>query len=65
MCQYESHDGMASRLRDLENRYGRQGLAKVGVVGNSVQGRSLVYIKISKNATGPRALGEPLFKYVY
>ena len=65
MCKYEGHDEMAARLRNLENRYGRQGLAKVGVVGNSVQGRSLVYIKISKNATGPRTLGEPLFKYVH
>ena len=62
MCRYESHDEMVAKLRNLENRYGRQGLAKVGSVGKSVQGRDLIYIKISRNATGRRTTGEPMFK---
>ena len=62
MCRYESHEEMIGRLRNLENRYGRQGLAKVGSIGKSVSGRDLVYIKISRNATGPRSKTEPMFK---
>ena len=62
MCRYERHEEMISRLRNLENRYGRQGLAKVGSIGKSVLGRDLVYIKISRNATGTRSKTEPMFK---
>ena len=64
MCKYESHAEMVGRLRNLEYRYGKQGLAQVGTVGKSVQGRELVYIKIGKNVTGRRAIGKPMFKYV-
>ena len=64
MCRYESHEEMLRRLHQLENLYGRQGLIEVGTVGESVERRPLVYIKISKNATGQRTLGEPMFKYV-
>ena len=62
MCRYETHGELISRLSSLENRYGRQGLVKVGSVGKSVLGQDLVYIKISRNATGPRTVGEPMFK---
>ena len=60
MCRYDRHEEMVGRLRQLENRYGQ--LAKVGSIGKSVSGRDLVYIKISRNATGPRAISEPMFK---
>ena len=65
MCRYESHEDLHTRLRNLESRYGgRKGLAQLGTVGNSVTGRPLVFIKISKNATGPRTLTEPMFRHV-
>ena len=62
MCRYERHEEMIGRLRSLENTYGRQGLAKVGSIGKSVLGRDLVYIRISRNATGSRSKTEPMFK---
>ena len=64
MCRYEKHGEMVSRLRNLERQYGRQGLVKIGSIGKSVSGRDLIYVKISRNATGPRKLTEPMFKYV-
>ena len=63
MCRYERHGEMISRLRNLERQYGGQGLVKIGSIGKSVSGRDLVYVKISRNATGPRKLTEPMFKY--
>ena len=38
-------------------------IAKVGMIGSSVEGRALVYIKISANVTRRSHL-EPMFKYV-
>ena len=64
MCRYEKHGEMIGRLRNLERQYGRQGLVKIGSLGKSVAGRDLIYIKISRNATGPRQMTEPMFKYV-
>ena len=63
MCRYEKHGEMIGRLRSLERQYGRQGLVKIGSIGKSVSGRDLIYIKISRNATGPRQMTEPMFKY--
>ena len=60
MCRYEGHEQMVGKLQNLAKTYGH--LAKVGSIGRSVSGRDLVYIKISRNATGPRALTEPMFK---
>ena len=37
MCSYESHNEMLGKLKTLESRH--PNLAKIGVIGNSVQGR--------------------------
>ena len=39
------------------------GLAEVGIIGKSVKGRDLAYIKIS-NGVHNRSLSEPMFKFV-
>ena len=44
MCEYETHEELIERLRQLERKY--PGLAQVGSVGKSVKGREMVYIKI-------------------
>ncbi len=62
MCRYESHEQMIRKLQTLAARYPH--LAAVGSVGKSVQGRDLIFIKISGNATQGRDLLEPMFKYV-
>ena len=37
MCSYENHNQMLSKLQNLERRF--PNLAKVGVVGNSAEGK--------------------------
>ena len=49
MCHYESHEEMLEKLESLATQY--PNLALVSSVGNSVQGRSLAYIKISGNVS--------------
>ncbi len=49
MCKYESHEEMVNRLSRLSDQFPE--LARVGSIGRSVQGRPLVYIKISANVT--------------
>ena len=49
MCDYESHEEMIEKLEILATQY--PNLAMVDSVGNSVQGRTLVYIKISGNVS--------------
>lgn len=61
MCDYEDHSRMISRLTRLAERF--PGLAQIGAIGKSVQGKALVYIKISTNVTDRSHL-EPMFRYV-
>jgi len=61
MCDYESHEDMYRKLDTLAKTYPR--LARLGTVGKSVQGRELLYIKISANVNNRTRL-EPMFKYV-
>merc|ERR1712032_271283 len=61
MCRYENHKEMIGRLQNLVQRF--PDIAKVGSIGNSVQGRPLVYIKLSANVE-KRSLLEPMVKYV-
>merc|ERR1719412_1704497 len=61
MCSYESHNEMIRKLQNIERRH--PNIAKVGTIGSSVEGRALVYIKISGNVTRRSHL-EPMFKYV-
>ena len=61
MCDYESHEDMYCKLDTLAKTYPR--LARLGTVGKSVQGRELLYIKISANVNNRTRL-EPMFKYV-
>eukprot|EP00095_Tigriopus_kingsejongensis_P002182 maker-scaffold2006_size22768-snap-gene-0.7 protein:Tk02182 transcript:maker-scaffold2006_size22768-snap-gene-0.7-mRNA-1 annotation:"carboxypeptidase d" len=61
MCSYESHQDMINKLTALVARY--PDMAQIGTVGKSVQGRDLVFIKISSNVT-ERSFMEPMFKFV-
>ncbi|XP_023346560.1 carboxypeptidase M [Eurytemora carolleeae] len=61
MCEYENQREMVDRLMQLQRNY--PSLAKVGAIGKSVEGRSLVYIKISENVN-QRSFLEPMVKYV-
>ena len=45
MCKYDSHEEMVGRLRALEVEH--PGLAKTGIIGKTVEGRDLFYIKVS------------------
>ena len=49
MCEYENHEEMVEKLESLAIKY--PNLAMVGSVGNSIQGRPLAYIKISRNVS--------------
>ncbi len=49
MCGYQSHRSLLRRLRRLEERF--PGLARVGSIGSSVEGRDLAFIKLSSNVT--------------
>ena len=49
MCNYGDHNQMVNRLNRLAEQFPT--LAQVGSIGRSVQGRPLVYIKISGNVT--------------
>ena len=44
MCEYDSHEAMVERLRALEVSH--PGLAKTGIIGKTVEGRDLLYIKV-------------------
>ncbi len=61
MCAYDTFDQMVDRLKRLELDHPH--LAKTGIIGTSVKGRDLVYIKISSGVHN-RTLSEPMFKYV-
>ena len=45
MCEYDTHEEMVGRLRALEVDH--PGLAKTGIIGKTVEGRDLFYIKVS------------------
>ena len=45
MCEYDTHEEMVGRLRALEVEH--PGLAKTGIIGKTVEGRDLFYIKVS------------------
>merc|ERR1719242_2549660 len=61
MCRYESHREMVDRFMRIQSNFPH--IAKVGSIGRSVQGRQLVYLKLSANPE-TRSLMEPMFKYV-
>ena len=50
MCEYDSHEEMVGRLRALEVEH--PGLAKTGIIGKTVEGRDLFYIKVSNPHMG-------------
>ena len=45
MCKYEAHEEMVARLRALEVEY--PGLARTGIIGKTVEGSDIFYIKVS------------------
>ena len=49
MCRYDSHEELVGRLRALEAEH--PGLAKTGIIGKTVEGRDLFYIKVRKQET--------------
>ncbi|XP_040583270.1 carboxypeptidase D isoform X1 [Lepeophtheirus salmonis] len=59
MCDYESHDELVYKLKELSIRFPE--LCEIGTIGQSEEGRLLVYAKLGLR---PRGLGKPLFKYV-
>ena len=46
MCRYDSHEELVGRLRAVEAEH--PGLAKTGIIGKTVEGRDLFYIKVRK-----------------
>ena len=56
MCEYDSHEEMAERLRALEVSH--PGLAKTGIIGKTVEGRDLIYIKVGVGGSGGVRPGE-------
>jgi carboxypeptidase D len=62
LSKYHTHDELKSLFEDLEKQYPL--IAKTGVIGKSVQGRDLVYLRVTSNATAVRPVGLPMFKYV-
>ena len=60
-CRYESHREMVDRFMRIQSNFPH--IAKVGSIGRSVQGRQLVYLKLSANPES-RSLMEPMMKYV-
>lgn len=62
MNKYHSHEDLISVFEDLERDF--PFIAKKGTIGKSVQGRELVFLRITANASAPRPLGRPMFKYV-
>ncbi|CAB4055797.1 CPD [Lepeophtheirus salmonis] len=59
MCDYESHEELVYKLKELSIRFPE--LCEIGTIGQSEEGRLLVYAKLGLR---PRGLGKPLFKYV-
>ena len=47
MCKYDSHQEMVDRLKALEEEAPH--LAKTGIIGSSVKGKDLIYIKVRLN----------------
>lgn len=62
ITRYHSHEQLISTLIMLQEQFPQ--IAKTGSIGKSVQGRELMYIRITANATAPRPLLMPMFKYV-
>ena len=60
--QYHSHEEILSVFEALERDF--PFIAKKGTIGKSVEGRELVFLRITANVTAPRPLGKPMFKYV-
>ena len=50
MCKYDSHEEMVGRLRALEAEH--PGLAKTGIIGKTVEGSDLIYVKVWKPRVG-------------
>jgi len=61
LCAYPDHAQLVAGLKILANKYPK--LAATGLIGKSVEGRKLEYIKISKNVRR-RGVGEPMIKFV-
>lgn len=59
---YHSHEQLVSVLKGLEQQYPT--IAKTGTIGQSVQGRDLIYLRVTANVTSPRPPTRPMFKYV-
>lgn len=59
--KYHHYNDIDTLLHSYENRF--PGLAKVGTIGKSGEGRELFYIQISDNVNVTEP-GEPWFKYV-
>ena len=45
MCKYDAHEEMVARLRALEAEH--PGLARTGIIGKTVEGSDIFYIKVS------------------
>lgn len=60
--KYRSHEDLISVFETLERDF--PFIAKRGTIGKSVQGRDLVFLRITANASAPRPIGRPMFKYV-
>lgn len=60
--KYHSHEDLVLSLQQLEKDF--PSIAKTGSIGQSVEGRDLMYVRITSNATAPRPVGRPMFKYV-
>ena len=59
---YHSHEQLVSLLKGLEQEF--PFIARTGTIGQSVQGRDLIYLRLTANVTNPRPLTRPMFKYV-
>lgn len=59
---YHSHEELIATLKQLESDF--PFIAKTGSIGKSVEGRDLMYIRVTSNATATRPIGRPMFKYV-
>ena len=44
MCKYDAHEEMVARLRALEVEH--PGLARTGIIGKTVEGSDIFYIKV-------------------
>ena len=62
LTKYHTHEELKSVFEDLEKQF--PFIAKAGVIGKSIQGRDLIYLRVTSNATAVRPVGRPMFKYV-